>query len=359
VPGTVGYDDGLVDRLREESPDAELPAAFALRTGTPVWIESRDERDRRFPELSNLERGTVSTCAVPLLAGDHRLGALRFSFPQPRLFDEDERRFVLALAAQTAQALHRAQLYEERLDFSRRLQRSLLPRRLTPPPHMAIAGVYHSLGDGAELGGDIYDLWPMEDGRWGLTIADASGTGPEAAALTAMVRFSLRALATSGATPASVVDQLNRALLGAELGGFDGERFCTAVFGVLTPGTTSAVVELSGGGHPSPLVRRASGAIDEVPVGGSLLGVLDEATVGSAAVTLEPGDTLVMFTDGVIEARRQGRLFGVEGVCAVLQSAPSGAAAMAEALEAAVLEHTGGVVSDDLALLVLQCLARD
>ncbi|HTJ75158.1 MAG TPA: SpoIIE family protein phosphatase [Acidimicrobiales bacterium] len=354
VPGTVGYDETVVDGMREESSDAELPAAVALRTGTPVWIESRDERDRRFPELTNLERGTVSTCAVPLLAGDRRLGALRFSFPQPRLFDEDERRFVLALAAQTAQALDRAQLYEQRLDFSRRLQRSLLPRRLTPPPHMAIAGVYHSLGDGAELGGDIYDLWSMEDGRWGLTIGDASGTGPEAAALTAMVRFSLRALATRAATPASVVEQLNRALLGAELGGFDGERFCTALFGVLTPGPTASVVELAGGGHPSPMVRRAGGGIEEIPVGGSLLGVLDDATVGWAIVTLEPGDTLVLFTDGVIEARRQGELFGVEGVRGVLESGPSGAAALAEALEAAVLEHTGGVVSDDLALLVLQ-----
>ena len=353
VPGTVGYDEGLVDRLRDESPDAELPAAVALRTGEPVWIESRDERDRRFPELTNLERGTVSTCAVPLVIGDQRLGALRFSFAQPRLFDDDERRFVLALAAQTAQALDRAQLSEQRLDFSRRLQRSLLPQRLAPPPGLDIASVYHSLGDGMELGGDIYDMWPMADGHWALAIADASGTGPEAAALTAMVRFSFRALAIADASPQAVVEHVNRALLAAELGGADGERFCTALFGVLTPGPT-ATVALAGGGHPPPMVRRRDGQVEEVDVGGSLLGVFEEVGFGATTVTLGPGDTLVLYTDGVIEARRDGVMFGAERLKAAIAAAPPGAATMAAALEAAVLEHTGGMVSDDLAALVVQ-----
>jgi serine phosphatase RsbU (regulator of sigma subunit) len=353
VPGTVGYDQDLVSQLRSESEDAELPAAVALRTGEPVWIESREERDRRFPELINFERRTVSMCAVPLMVGDHRLGALRFSFPRPRLFDEDERRFVLALAAQTSQALDRVQLSEERLEFSRRLQLSLLPRRLLAPPHIDIAGVYHSLGDGTELGGDIYDIWAMESGQWGLAIADASGTGPEAAALTAMVRFSLRALATTDSSPVSVLDKLNRALLGAEVGGLEGDRFCTALFGVLTPGPTSTVV-LGGGGHPSPLVRRADGTIEEIPVGGSLLGVFHGVGFGAASVTLGTGDTLVFFTDGVIEARRNRVMFGTQGVCAALEDGPAGAGPLAKAIEEAVLELTGGVVSDDLAILVVQ-----
>jgi len=354
VPGPVGYGHGLVERLQGESKDADLPAAVALRTGEPVWIESRQERDTRFPELSNLERGTVATCAVPLSLGDRRLGALRFSFPRPRLFDEDERRFVLALAAQTSQALYRAQLNEERLEFSRRLQLSLLPRRLLAPPHIDIAGVYHSLGDGTELGGDIYDIWGMDGGRWGLAIADAAGTGPEAAALTAMVRFSLRALATAEDTPVSVLDKLNRALLGAEVGGLEGERFCTAVFGVLSPGPTSSKVVMAGGGHPSPIVRRAGGELEEIPVGGSLLGVFHGVRFGSAEVTLAVGDTLVFFTDGVVEARRDGVRFGMEGVYAAIETGPVGAVELARGIETAVLNHTGGVVSDDLAILVIQ-----
>ena len=109
VTAAIGYDDALVARLREESRQAELPAAVAIRTGEAVWLESRQERDERFPELAGLEPGTVSMCAVPLRAGDRLLGALRFSFDAPRLFDPDERRFIVTLAGQTAQALARAE----------------------------------------------------------------------------------------------------------------------------------------------------------------------------------------------------------------------------------------------------------
>lgn len=353
VPGTMGYGEEVVERLRSESRDAELPAAVALRTGEPVWLETREERDRRFPELTNIERGTVSVCAVPLVVGDRRLGALGFSFPRPRLFDDDERRFVLALAAQTAQALDRAQLYEQRLEFSRKLQLSLLPQSLPRPPHVEIAGVYHSLGDGTELGGDIYDVWPIRNGRWGLAIADAAGTGPEAAALTAVVRFTLRALTVTDLEPASVMSKLNRALLGAEVADVAGERFCTALFGVLNPGTT-ATVALAAGGHPPPILRRADGRVEEVPVGGSLLGVFEEAVVGHRLVTLEIGDTLVLYTDGAMEARRDGAMFGTEGVMAAIGEAPDSAAAVASAIERAVLAHTGDVVSDDLAALAVR-----
>lgn len=112
VPGAVGYGEELVQRLRSERRDAMLPAAVALRTGDPVWLESREERDARFPALTGLEPATVSMCAVPLVTSDRVLGALRFGFDLPRLFDEDERRFVLALAAQTAQALDRIRIHE-------------------------------------------------------------------------------------------------------------------------------------------------------------------------------------------------------------------------------------------------------
>jgi serine phosphatase RsbU (regulator of sigma subunit) len=110
VPGTVGYESHVVARLRAEHRDARLPAAEALRTGEPVWLESREARDSRFPELTGLEPNTVSMCAVPLRARNRVLGALRFSFETPRLFDDDERAFVEALAAQTALAIERSVL---------------------------------------------------------------------------------------------------------------------------------------------------------------------------------------------------------------------------------------------------------
>lgn len=112
VLGSVGYTDMLVDRLRDERRDAQLPAAWAMRRRESVWLESRHERDELFPELAGLEPRSVSMCAVPLIVGDRLMGALRFSFDAPRLFDADDRSFVTALAAQTAQALERGALYD-------------------------------------------------------------------------------------------------------------------------------------------------------------------------------------------------------------------------------------------------------
>lgn len=356
VPATVGYEEEVVARLRSESKDAELPAAVALRTGEAVWLESREERDQRFPELSTMERTTVSACAVPLVVGGRRLGALRFSFSQTRLFDDEERRFVLALAAQTAQALDRAQQAELRADLSRRFQRSLLPGELPSPPGIEFAGTYQPWGDGMELGGDMFDVWDLGGDRWGLTIADSAGTGPEAAALTAMVRFTVRALSMEDGVPASVLHTLNRALLQAGAGGRDGERFCTALFGVLRRTAGGASLTLAGGGHPDPLLRQANGVTDEVPVGGSLLGVLDNVPVGTRTLQLGPGDTVVLFTDGAVEARRGRVMFGEDRLLRTVREAPAGAQAVADAVVEAVVAHVGGAMTDDLAALVVRVL---
>jgi sigma-B regulation protein RsbU (phosphoserine phosphatase) len=155
--------------------------------------------------------------------------------------------------------------------------------------------------------------------------------------------------------PVSVLARLNRALLASNIDGSDGERFCTVLFGVLTPGPRPTVT-LAAGGHPAPLVRRSNGGIEEVSVGGSLLGVFDDVSIGSALITLGPGETLVLFTDGAVEARREGVMFGIEGVRAAVQAAPLGAAAVAAAVERAVLAHTGGSISDDLAALVIHAI---
>jgi hypothetical protein len=117
VPGSIGYEPEVVERLRSESPHAALPAAHAFRTGETVWVESRAERDARFPQLVGLERGTISMCAVPLEVQGQRLGAVRFSFHEEHLFDDEERQFVLTLAALAAQALDRAELQRQHVDI--------------------------------------------------------------------------------------------------------------------------------------------------------------------------------------------------------------------------------------------------
>ena len=353
LPGAVGYDETVLAGLRTESRDAELPAAAALRSGEPVWLESRAERDERYPRLAGLEATTVALCAVPLEVQGRRLGALRFSFDEARLFDEDERRFVLALAAQTAQALDRAQLQRDRIDVSRRLQRSLLPPSVPVIPGLDIAAVYHPFGDGVEVGGDFYDIWPVQPGQWAVAIGDAAGTGPEAAGLTALVRHTLRALAMGQHDPPAVMATLNTALLEALPDPF-GERFCTAIFGLITD-RDGIEIWAAGGGHPPLIVQRSDGRIEVLRVGGTLLGLISDAAVESIRVRLHAGDTLVLLTDGVLEAHGDGGLqFAIGGVERVLAAEIGGATAVAIALERAVLRHTGGSLTDDMAILVFR-----
>lgn len=137
LTGAVGYDDPVLEKLRNEPRDAELPAAYALRTGEAVWLETVEERDARFPNLVGLEPGTIAMCAVPVVMDDEVLGALRFSFTERRLFDEDEQRFVFALAAETAEALQRAELLRSEKEARERVVAQT--RRLRRLADLAIA----------------------------------------------------------------------------------------------------------------------------------------------------------------------------------------------------------------------------
>jgi serine phosphatase RsbU (regulator of sigma subunit)/anti-sigma regulatory factor (Ser/Thr protein kinase) len=355
VTATVGYDEGVVSALRRESPDAELPAATALRTGEPIWLESRHERDERFPELVDLEATTVSMCAVPLVVHGRRLGALRFSFTEARLFDEDERHFVLALAAQSAQALDREQLQQARISVSRRLQRSLLPPRLPQIPGVEVAALYHPFGDEVDVGGDFYDIWTLghASNQWAFAIGDASGTGPEAAALTAQVRYTMRALTMTDARPASVLESLNQALV-AHVAGGDSERFCTAILGILTVSDEGVVLDLASGGHPYPISRRADGSMTTVRLGGSLLGQFDPIEVAEHRLVLEPGDVCLMFTDGVVEGRSGGSFFDTSRIRRVLDESHHSAQRLVTALGSAVLAFSGGRLNDDVAAVAIR-----
>ena len=352
LPGAVGYDEEVVARLRNQSLDAELPAAEALRTGLPVWLETPTERDQRFPQLVGLEATTIALCAVPLAVEGRLVGALRFSFTEARLFDDDERHFTLALAAQTAQALERAQLQRAKADISRRLQHSLVPPTMPDIPGLETGALYRASGAGMDVGGDFYDLWTVDAGRWAFAIGDVAGCGPEAAALTALVRHTLRALAFGTSNPGTVMTILNRVLVDAATPD-DGERLCTAIFGFVTAGD-GFDVWLASGGHPWPLLRRADGTTAEQALGGSpLLGVFPDVDVQTRRLHLGAGDTLVLVTDGVLQARAGDHEFDVEGLDRVVAGGVTSAAAVVSGIEAAVLDHTGGRLDDDMAALVL------
>jgi serine phosphatase RsbU (regulator of sigma subunit) len=358
VPGTVGYDEQIVARLRAESHDAELPAAVAMRTGEPVWLESRGARDEAFSALVDLEPETVSMCAVPLIVDERRLGALRFSFTEARLFDAEERNFVQAMAAQTAQALDRANLHRQRVEVAQRLQRSLLPPELPSLPGMTVRAAYQSVTEEMDVGGDFYDVWPCGSHRWAVAIGDVCGTGPEAAVVTAVVRHTLRAFTMTSTDIETILRHLDRALADTAIQQ-PNERFSTVLFGVLTITSNDVRLELASGGHPGPVIVRADGTTEILELTGSLLGVLPEVTIDRRHIHLDPGDQIVLVTDGATEARSGKALFGIEGVAAAAADAHARGKDTAAAVEKAVRDYCDGNLHDDLAVLVLRRDAQE
>lgn len=352
VAGSTGYSDEVIRQFSTQSTDAALPAATAWRDRSPLWLESREERDARFPELPDVEPTTISVCALPLIAGGHAMGVLRFSFDVPRLFDEEERRFSLALASQAAQALERARLEDQRSTLGRRLQRGLLPDQLPQPDGMDVAATAHPVGEGLELGGTFYDLWSAGRGC-AFAMGDTAGVGPEAAALSALVRFSLRAMTADGQPLEEVLRQLNSVLAGDRAGEVGGERSCTLLLGLLVPGSPLRV-ELASAGQPAPVVRRRDGSTELLTIGGTALGVGEEPEVATATFPLEQGDAIVLVSEAAITARRAGERFGIDRVRSAVGGAPQDAEAVAAAVVGATLDHADGALDDDLAVLVLR-----
>ena len=352
VPAAIGYDDGLVTAIQTESLSADLPGVSALRTGEEIWLESPSERDQRFPELTGMEPGTQSMAAVPLEVAGRRLGALRFSFHESRLFDDDERDFVRAIAAQTAQALDRAYQATARSNASEQLQRSLLPPALPTVPGIKITAAYQPLTESLEVGGDFYDVWRCGEGRLMFALGDVSGHGAEAAAVTALIRHTLRALSLTTTDLAHILVKLDSALR-ENLAGRD--RFATVAFGMLSHDAQTCRLELVSGGHQGPALLRAGGTVEILPINGSLLGILDQPDISTCAVELERGDEVVLFTDGITESRNhRGEWFGIEGLIRAVRGPADNLLPTANRVGAAALAHAHGELRDDFAVLAMK-----
>ncbi|MFD1832220.1 PP2C family protein-serine/threonine phosphatase [Streptomyces desertarenae] len=254
-------------------------------------------------------------------------------------------------AARTIAAERSQRTTAERL--ARALQRALLPPTLPVVPGLDTAAAYHPASVD-EVGGDFYDLFPLDDGRWAFFIGDVCGKGAEAAALTSLTRYTLRAAAIYDPDPCTALANLDAVLKSEHQG--DAPRYCTAVFGVLQPAPGGAfAVSLAGGGHPPALALRADGTAELVSTtGGQLIGLLPRPHFVQATTRLLPGEALLLYTDGLTEARTSdGAMLGEDGLARRLSAAAAqGADGLLDTVDK-LLAELGTGVSDDTALLAL------
>jgi sigma-B regulation protein RsbU (phosphoserine phosphatase) len=264
----------------------------------------------------------------------------------------------LGLFVQRRQAENELRASEERLrDSTHRfatlaetLQESLLPAELPPIPGVDLAAVYRPGGRGERVGGDFYDCFARGKREWAVVLGDVCGKGAEAAAHTALVRYTIRASAMHATSPSAVLALVNDTLLRQDV-----DRFTSALYARLRPQPQGLDVTIAAAGHPLPLRVTDAGDVDEVGEPGRVLGLFLERPARDSKVQLEPGDALVLFTDGVVDARRGRDRFGTERLAAFLRSARHRSAAeLALSLRDAVDEYQDGDPQDDLALLVIQ-----
>jgi sigma-B regulation protein RsbU (phosphoserine phosphatase) len=231
------------------------------------------------------------------------------------------------------------------------LQRTLLPPVLPDVPGVEVAAHYHHASE-FEVGGDFYDVFPLADGRWGLFLGDVCGKGAGAAAVTSLTRYTLRSAAVYDPDPVAVLTNLNT-VLNQERD--DGPlRFCTVTFGVLTVEADGCTLTLAAGGHPPGLLLRADGTVEFVETpGGQLIGILPAARVVTTTVRLSGGDTFVLYSDGVVEARTGDTRYSEEALLEFAATiAPTSAAGVVGAM-VGLLDMLGEGVEDDTAVLAL------
>ncbi|MEV5136447.1 SpoIIE family protein phosphatase, partial [Streptomyces syringium] len=289
------------------------------------------------------------TVVLPLVARNRVIGMLTLGKPTDDHFRQEILELAEDLSRRAALALDNARLYSERTAISQSLQRSLLPPELPDVPGVEVEVIYRAAGEGNEVGGDFYDLFPIRDGAYGFAIGDVCGTGPEAAAVTGLARHALRLLAREGFGGPAVLERLNAAILdeGAR------SRFLTLLYGELWPQHDgSAVLKVVCAGHPLPLRLRQDGTVEPAATPQPLLGVMEDLELYEQTITLDPGDVLLCVTDGVTERREGTRMLGDDGLTDVLTTCTGlTAGAVAARILRAVERFAAEPASDDMAIL--------
>lgn len=352
---------GEVRRLAAAAADAQLERHLRERPNPyPAQENGALARAVQSGRAEIVETDTLlgrpaTAMIVPLKARGTIMGAVVFaSFAPGREYGPQDLVLAEDLALRAALALDNARLYENLGTVARSLQQGLLPERLPTLAGMDLAARYRPAGDGSLIGGDFYDVLPRENGL-DLVIGDVTGKGARAAALTAQVRHTLRTAAQYEDTPSRILDVVNRTLIGER--GEGGGRYCTvALCRLELNGTAKATICCAG--HPMPLVVRAGGSIEPVGKPGSVLGWVPDPKLHDVTFELGEQESLVLFTDGVTEARTTGDQYGLAGLEELLRAAArENASGIAARVDRAAAH--AGARRDDVAVLVARVVRPD
>jgi sigma-B regulation protein RsbU (phosphoserine phosphatase) len=299
--------------------------ATVLRTGRSILLQEYPEELRRraiLPRYAEHLRalGLRSAIVVPFRRGDKVIGAVHvIRGDTPANFDEHDLGLVEAMARRITPAIFNAEAYEHERMVARRFQEAALSASLPAIAGVELDAVYEPARTGATIGGDWYDVFPIDDERILVTVGDVAGHGLDAATRMAMLRQSLRAFSLTSTSPARLMTLLRRLMLKEW-----SDLYATALVGILS--RTSGVLEYLSAGHPAPLLRLPSGAVEELTAGRCMmLGVDEPREPVAASVLLGAGTLLVLFTDGLTESTRNV-LEGESKLRAVVRSSAVGGA---------------------------------
>jgi serine phosphatase RsbU (regulator of sigma subunit)/anti-sigma regulatory factor (Ser/Thr protein kinase) len=346
----AGYPDWFLELFRGLSINAGSGAALAAREQRTLWYSGPGDYGAAHPGFAEgfQQLGYKAVTFLPLLSATRLLGVVALSFVESRAFTADEREHLTALAGQCALALERSLLYEHEHRVAATLQQSLLPQRLPTDERIDLAVRYRPGSAGLEVGGDWFDVIPLRDGRFVITMGDVVGRGVEAAAAMAQLRIALRAYSLESHPPPDALQRVDE--LVEQLGEGD---FATAVYLELDPDARTA--RFASAGHPPPLLITPA----EEPVflegGRSLpLGALGGPDRPEETVHLEPGATLVLYTDGLVERRGLPIGAGLEQLREAAANAPADADKLLDHLISAL--GADEEQRDDVALLAVRML---
>jgi PAS domain S-box-containing protein len=356
---------GVAERLVELrrrwplEPDGTHPVARVLRSGRALVVPDLDKPGGLDPVAQSDEhrafmREAGYRCAVvlPLVARRRTLGIMSLLHVRADLrFDASDVALLEDLAERAALAYDNARLYAERSQVARTLQRSLLPAELRSPPGLELAARYQAATIDLEVGGDFYDVFET-DGGWMAILGDVCGKGPQAAALTALTRYTTRAAAMHAREPWKILEQLNAAMLRNDT----GHRFATAFLARVEDEADRSRVTCAVAGHPAGLLLRADGAVEALGGPGHPLGIRTAPRFHRTEAELHPGDALVLYTDGLVDVGAPRRPLETEQLAGLLaRCAGLAPDALLDELQRLVAEQRADARRrDDVALLALR-----